>query len=97
MADNIKSLIEPLRTALSYGDVMAAEQLAKISVAIFKARTNRGMTQKEFADFLGVSQSMVSKWESQDYNYSIGALAEICDKLEMDLNVEIKAKYDAGS
>jgi DNA-binding response OmpR family regulator len=45
------------------------------------------LTQKEFAHLLGVSQSMVSKWESEDYNFTVEALANICDKLDWDLNI----------
>ena len=53
-------------------------------------RKSLGMTQKEFAHLLGVSQSMVSKWESEYYNFSIESLANICSKLGWDLNVEMR-------
>ncbi|MCH5279935.1 MAG: helix-turn-helix transcriptional regulator [Lachnospiraceae bacterium] len=29
-----------------------------------------GMTQLEFAKHMGVSQGMVSKWESREYNFT---------------------------
>ncbi|CBK75268.1 Helix-turn-helix [Butyrivibrio fibrisolvens 16/4] len=56
------------------------------------------MTQKEFADFMGVTQGMVSKWESREYNFTIKSLNEICAKLGLECNVDIysentKAEY----
>lgn len=54
---------------------------AGISVEIEMARMNLGMNQKEFAKFMGVSQGMISKWESGDYNFTIEALARIGSKL----------------
>ena len=90
MAHNKKALINALSESLSFGDVLAAEQLARISAMIVKARIDRKMTQKEFASMLGVSQSMVSKWESEYYNFSIESLANICSKLGWDLNVEMR-------
>lgn len=87
MENNMRDLINTISAKLSYGDVLAAEQLAKISTMILKARIDKGMTQKEFAHLLGVSQSMVSKWESEDYNFTVEALANICDKLDWDLNI----------
>ena len=54
------------------------------------------MTQKEFAAFMGVTQGMVSKWESRDYNFTIRSLNEICEKLELDLCVELEDRYSAN-
>ena len=92
MANNMSKLINEVGASLSYGDILAAEVLAKISATIFKARIDRGLTQKEFASLLGVSQSMISKWESEDYNFSVEALSNICDKLDWDMSVEMKPR-----
>lgn len=43
------------------------------------------MSQKEFATYMGVSQSMVSKWESREYNFTTKALNEICKKLNLPI------------
>ena len=38
--------------------------LSLISAAIELRRKDLGMNQKQFASFMGVSQAMISKWES---------------------------------
>lgn len=90
MKNNMKCLIDELANQVTKGDLIASEQLAIISSVIVKSRLERKMSQKEFAQLLGVSQGMISKWESQNYNFSIEALANICDKLNLEMNVEIK-------
>lgn len=76
---------------LSVADILAAKTLTKISVIISKSRIDMGMNQKEFAEFMEVSQSMVSKWESEDYNFTIETLAKICEKLNLQLDIEMKS------
>jgi len=66
---------------LLQNDVKSIMELAKISAKLEMKRIDLGMTQKEFANFMGVSQSMVSKWESREYNFTISSLNEICDKI----------------
>lgn len=75
---------------LAYID--AAKYLGKISAAIVNRRMELQMTQKEFAQYINVSQGMVSKWEGGNYNFTIKGLAEIADKLEMELYINLK-KY----
>lgn len=48
------------------------------------------MTQKEFVEHIKVSQGMISKWESGDYNFSIKTLAEVAEKLDMELYINLK-------
>ena len=79
---------------LTKADLMAAKALAKVSAAISKKRIDMGMTQKQFADYMGVSQGMVSKWEGDDYNFSIETLAKICEKLELSLDIEMKSESE---
>ena len=81
-------------------EVKTIVELARISAKIELARLDRGMTQKEFADFMGVTQGMVSKWESREYNFTIKSLNEICAKLGLEFDIDIysenaKAEYTA--
>ena len=69
--------------------------LALISSAIELRRKDLGMNQKEFASFMGVSQAMISKWESGEYNFTINTLNEICNKLNLDFNPEPYNPYQA--
>ena len=41
---------------------------------------------------LNVSQGMVSKWESEDYNFTIESLAQIAEKLELNLEISLTRK-----
>lgn len=72
----------------SEAEIKTIIELAKISAQIEKSRLDLGMTQKEFADYMGVTQSMVSKWESREYNFTIRSLNEIYQKLGISLSIE---------
>ncbi len=74
-----------LSEGISDVEVKSIVQLAKISAKIERYRIEKGMTQKEFATYMGVTQGMVSKWESRDYNFTVKTLNEICDKLGLSL------------
>lgn len=75
---------------ISEAEIKTTVELAKISAKIERCRLDLGMTQKEFADFMGVTQGMVSKWESREYNFTIKSLNEICQKLDLSLAVSIE-------
>lgn len=92
MKNKVNQLIEAMSQTLSSSDIVTAEQLAKISSVIVSNRLERGMNQKQFAEFIGVSQGMISKWESGEYNFTIEALANICNKLNLDFDVNIYSK-----
>jgi transcriptional regulator with XRE-family HTH domain len=77
---------------LSETEIKTTVELAKISARIEKRRLDMGMTQKEFANYMGVSQGMVSKWESGEYNFSINSLNEICNKLDLRFTPLISQK-----
>ena len=93
----LSELLKKFESYVTPADVTAARLLAKISSAITKRRIDFKMNQKEFANLLGVSQSMVSKWESSNYNFSIETLAEVCDKLNMELEITIKSDVEKYS
>ena len=86
---DLKDLLSMFEEHLSVADLTASRLLSGLSSTIVKNRIDMGITQKEFAEYMGVSQSMVSKWESADYNFSVKALAEIASKLDLDITVRM--------
>lgn len=102
MDSKLRELIDLMSDQVKLSDMIASEQLAKISAKIAKLRIEKEMSQKQFADFMGVTQSMVSKWESENYNFSVESLAKICEKLNLNLEINLKEqkaekKYDSSS
>lgn len=89
-AKQIGELFSVFSAHMSDAEFKSAIINAQISARIAKERIDRGMTQKEFAEFLGVSQPMVSKWEAGNYNFTISAVSSIFDKLGLDYIFHIK-------
>ncbi len=85
----VGDLLSALSQSISPAELKTALITSEISAQITKERINRGMTQKEFASFLGVSQPMISKWEAGDYNFTISAISDIFEKLELDYSFNI--------
>jgi len=52
------------------------------------------MNQKAFASFMGVSQGMISKWESAEYNFTFQAAADICEKLGLVFCLDLEDEAD---
>ena len=76
----------------SENEVKTMVELAKISARIERCRIEMGMNQQEFAKYMGVTQGMVSKWESREYNFTIKTLNEICQKINLKLYVSLEKK-----
>lgn len=62
--------------------------LVDIACEFIKYRDKHGLTQRELADKLQITQAMVSKLESGDYNPSVKMLFEIAQKLEWNFKIE---------
>lgn len=78
-------LSEIFSAVLTPAEIEANNQLALISAAIELWRVDHHMTQADFAKHMNVTQAMISKWESGEYNFSVKTLAEISAKLGMSL------------
>lgn len=87
----LEDLLQLFGENISAADINASRYLGEISAAIVKKRMELNMTQKEFAKHIKVSQGMISKWEGGDYNFSIKSLAELAEKLDMELYVNLKS------
>jgi len=62
----------------------------KISIALFDYREKNKLSQKKLAEMLGVTQPMVAKLESGDYNYTVEQLWKIATKLNFMFDIVFK-------
>ena len=85
----LDELFDLFEDSLSPADVLASKLMAQISTAITKERIKLRMNQHDFAEHIEATQSLISRWEHGDYNFSIKKLAEIAVKLDLDVNISI--------
>ena len=78
-----------LSTSLTDLEIKQNFDLGMLSSEIEFRRHELKMSQKDFARLLGVNQSMVSKYESGEYNFSINLLNEICSKIGLSFSPSI--------
>ncbi len=86
----LTDLLSLFENELTISDIIASNLLGKISASIVKKRIELNMTQKEFAHYMNVSQGMISRWEGGDYNFSIKTLADVAERLNLELDVNLK-------
>ena len=87
---SMNNLINLFKDFIDEDDIVSAQILSKLSSKIVKYRLDNNMNQKQFATFLGVSKAMISKIESKDYNFTIRKLVELCNKMNLYLDVDIR-------
>ena len=78
--DKLKSLSQS--SVNLFPELSAAEKeennlMGSICAQMIKRRKSLGMTQKDFALKMNVSQSMVSQWENGECNFTVSSLSEI--------------------
>lgn len=86
-----------LSEGLSQNQIRKIKELALISSKIQMKRLELGLNQKQFAKMMGVSQGMISKWESGEYNFTISNLIDICSKLDLRFQPTIFDEYNYDS
>lgn len=86
---SIENLFNLFEDTISPADVLTSKMMAQISNAITRERIKMRLTQKDFANHIGVTQALVSRWEHGDYNFSIKKIAEIASKLNLDVNISM--------
>lgn len=94
---DFRSLFMHLLDGMTNAELIASKIKIYLSAEIGKYQVKNHLSQKDFAKILGVSQPMVSKYEGGDYNFTIDSLAQIADKMNMDLNVTFTARDTIGS
>ena len=88
-ACTIDDLFDLFEESLSPADVITSKLMAQVSTAITKERLKLSMNQSDFAEHIGTTQSLVSRWEHGDYNFSIRKIAEIAAVLNLDVNISM--------
>lgn len=90
-SQTIEELLAALTENVPAEELLAADISSSLSNAIVRHRVSLGLTQRELAEKIGMSQSTISKWENGDMNFTIDTLADIAVKLGMSLTVELKS------
>ena len=80
---------DPQRTA----SVEAERVNAQVARMIYDLRNDAGLTQKELAELVGTTQSVISRLEDADYQgHSLTMLTRIAEALDQNLTVLMTAK-----
>lgn len=85
MKATLMDLVEALTKDMSVVDMAQTALHIEISRTIRNARKQKGLSQKDLAEKMGVKQSLVSRWESSECNYTIDTLVEIADALGLSV------------
>ncbi|MGN0182914.1 MAG: helix-turn-helix domain-containing protein [Candidatus Ornithomonoglobus sp.] len=80
---SLNAILADLNVSVDKATDFYYDILYELSTTIFKKRMTMDMNQTKFAKYLGVSQAMVSKYESGDYNFTIKQLCNLAEKLDM--------------
>ena len=72
---------------------LSAERVnAEVAAMVCDVRADAGLTQKELADLIGTTQSVISRLEDADYDgHSLSMLKRIADGLKVRLTVSMTA------
>jgi transcriptional regulator with XRE-family HTH domain len=66
---------------------------AQVSQIIYDARKQAGLTQKQLADLVGTTQSVIARLEDADYEgHSLSMLARIAAALNQKVEIKISPK-----
>jgi len=75
---------------------MAVEDmLVDIACEFINYRVKNKMSQKDLADKLQITQAMVSKLESGEYNPTVKMLFEIAQKLSWKFNIQFESRAES--
>ena len=92
MKATLMDLVEALTKDMSVVDMAQTALHIEISRTIRNARKQKGLSQKDLAEKLGVKQILVSRWESSECNYTIDTLVEIADALGLSVRCPLTSE-----
>ena len=92
MKATLIDLVEALTKDMSVVDMAQTALHIEISRTIRNARKQKGLSQKGLAEKMGVKQSLVSRWESSECNYTIDTLVEIADALGLSVRCPLTSE-----
>ena len=76
----------------NYAGYMSAKALDEFSLQLVNYRKKHQLNQSELAREIGVTQPMISQYESGTNNITIKRLCEICEKI----GVRVRLSYEAA-
>ena len=88
-----KQLEKPLE---NYAGYMSTKALDEFSLQLVNYRMNHKLNQTELAHELGITQPMVSQYESGTNNITVKRLCEICEKIGVRVRVDYENPNDQG-
>ena len=86
---NFEKLLTSLTENISDEELLLSTLQSDIAATITSTRNAKGLSQKDLADALDVSQSLVSRWESGDANFTLQTLV----KIAMTLDIKMRSPY----
>ncbi len=84
--NDINGLIDILSGGSADTELLFTMLQADIAASIAASRIDKGMSQKDLAESLGVSQALVSRWENGETNYTLETLVRIAVNLDIPLH-----------
>ena len=79
------ALLERLSSDMNAEEVLLASIQSMIAAKISIRRQDFGLSQKQLADKLNVSQALVSRWENGDVNFTLSTLVKISQALDIPM------------
>jgi DNA-binding XRE family transcriptional regulator len=87
--ENMMSLLDAVTTDFTPEEILLSGLQGIIAGTISMRRQQLGMSQKELAKKLNVRQSLVSRWENAETNFTLETLVRIASALDLKMQPPI--------